>query len=343
MGAGSGAGIWNAGMMAFTEVLKARERLANRVLRTPLRDAPALGRRSGVPVRLKCEHQQTTGSFKLRGATNALLALDEAQRRRGVVAASTGNHGRALAHAARQMGVPAVICMSRLVPANKVDAIRALGAEVRIVGQSQDDAQREVDRLVADQQMTMVPPFDAVGVIAGQGTLGLELMEQAPDTAVVLVPLSGGGLIAGVALAVKTVSPRTRVIGVSMERGPAMQQSLAAGHPVEVEELPTLADSLGGGIGLTNAHTFEMMRALVDDVVLVSEAEIAAAIRTAYAEEGEVIEGAAAVGIAALDAGRARPEGPVTVVLSGRNIDMRLHARIVAGETPDLLRETARA
>ena len=330
-------------MMAFTEVLKARERLANRVLRTPLREATALSRRAGVPVRLKCEHQQTTGSFKLRGATNALLALDETQRRRGVVAASTGNHGRALAYAARQIGVPAMICMSRLVPANKVEAIKALGADVRIVGQSQDDAQREVDRLVADEQMPMVPPFDAAEVIAGQGTLGLELMEQAPDTACVLVPLSGGGLIAGVALAVKTVSPTTRVIGISMERGPAMQRSLAAGRPVDVEELPTLADSLGGGIGLANQYTFEMAKALVDEVVLVSEAEIAAAIRSAYVDDGEVIEGAAAVGIAALNAGKVRPSGPTAVVLSGKNIDMRLHARIVAGETPDLLRETAGA
>ena len=330
-------------MMPFTEVLKARERLANQVLRTPLREASALGRRAGAPVRLKCEHQQTTGSFKLRGATNALLQLDPAQRRRGVVAASTGNHGRALAHAARQMGAPAMICMSRLVPANKVEAIEALGAEGRIVGDSQDDAQREVDRLVTDERMAMVPPFDAPAVIAGQGTLGLELMEQAPDTACVLVPLSGGGLIAGMALAVKTVSPQTRVIGISMERGPAMQRSLAAGHPVDVEELPTLADSLGGGIGLANQHTFEMVKALVDDVVLVSEAEIAAAIRTAYAEAGEVIEGAAAVGIAALDAGRVRADGPIAVVLSGRNIDMALHARIVAGETPDLLRRAAHA
>jgi threonine dehydratase len=330
-------------MIPFTEVLKARERLANRVLLTPMRAAPGLDRRTGQHVRLKCEHQQTTGSFKLRGATNALLLLDEEQRRRGVVAASTGNHGRALAHAARQMGVPAVICMSSLVPANKVEAIEALGATVRIIGRSQDDAQREVDRLVSDDGLVMVAPFDDPAVIAGQGTLGLELMEQAPDTASVLVPLSGGGLIAGVALAVKTVSPQTQVIGVSMERGPAMQRSLAAGRPIDVEELPTLADSLGGGIGLANKHTFEMVKALVDDVVLVSEAEIAAAIRTAHAEAGEVIEGAAAVGMAALAAGKVRTSGPVVVVLSGRNIDMALHARIVAGETPDLLREVAHA
>ena len=326
-------------MMAFTEVLEARRRLAGRIETTPLREAPGLSARAGFPVLLKCEHQQTTGSFKLRGATNALLALDSARRAAGVVAASTGNHGRALAFAAGRMGVRATICMSRLVPENKVSAIRALGAEVRIVGQSQDDAQREVDRLVAEAGMTKVPPFDAEAVIAGQGTLGLELMEQAPDTATVLVPLSGGGLIAGVALAAKTISPKTRVVGVSMERGAAMQASLAAGRPIEIEELPTLADSLGGGIGLDNAHTFEMARALVGEVVLVSEAEIAQGIRTAYFEAGEVIEGAAAVGIAALEAGKIRSGGPATVVLTGKNIDMGLHRRIIDGEMPDLLHE----
>lgn len=320
----------------FTQILDARNRLAGHVLRTPMREAGALSRRMGCPVRLKCEHQQTTGSFKLRGATNALLSLDRARREAGVTAASTGNHGRALAYAARRAGVRAVICMSNLVPSNKVEAVHALGAEVRIVGVSQDDAQREVDRLVSAEGMTMLPPFDFGEIIAGQGTLGLEVLEDVPETSTLLVPLSGGGLIAGVALAAKTLSPRIRVVGVTMDRGAAMHASLAAGHPVTVEEVPTLADSLGGGIGLDNRLTFAMVRDLVDEVVLVSESEIAGAIRSVYLEEGEVIEGAAAVGIAALDSGKVRSAGPVAVVLSGKNIDMGLHRRIVAGETPDL-------
>ena len=330
-------------MLALTDVLEARKRIGDCVLRTPLCDAAALTRLLAVPVRLKCEHHQTTGSFKLRGATNAVLALDPQARVAGVVTASTGNHGRAVAFAARRLGIHAVVCMSQLVPSNKVDAVRALGAEVRIVGRSQDDAQHEVNRLVADEAMAMIPPFDDPRVIAGQGTLGLEILEQAPDTAVLLVPLSGGGLISGVALAAKTLNPGVRVIGGSMERGPSMQASLAAGHPVEIEELPTLADSLGGGIGLDNRHTFAMVRTLVDDVVTVSEQEIAEAIRTVYFEEGEVIEGAAAVGIAALAAGKVRPSGPVTVVLSGHNIDMKLHARIVAGEARELTAGAAHA
>lgn len=323
----------------FAEILLARQRIAGRVLRTPQRQAAGLSGRLGVPVQLKCEHHQTTGSFKLRGATNAVLALDRAQRDAGVVAASTGNHGRALAYAARAAGIKAVICMSRLVPANKVRAIEALGAEIRIVGDSQDDAQLEVDRLTAEAGMTPVPPFDHANVIAGQGTLGLEMLEDEPGTTTVLVPLSGGGLLGGVALALRTLSPAMRIIGVTMENGAAMQASLVARKPVAVEEVPTLADSLGGGIGLANRYTFSMVRDLVDEVVLVTEAEIAAAVRTAYLEEGEVLEGAAAVGIGALDAGKVKLAGPAVILLSGKNIDMALHRRIVAGENPHVAAE----
>ncbi len=323
----------------LTDTLVARRRLTGRLRRTPLVASPSLTARHGAPVHLKCEHQQITGAFKLRGATNAVLALPAEQRARGVTAASTGNHGRALAHAAREAGIPCIVCMSALVPANKVEAIEALGAEARIVGLSQDDAQVEVDRLVAEEGMIALPPFDHADIIAGQGTLGLEMLEDLPEAETLLVPLSGGGLIAGIAMAAKTVKPSLRVVGISMQRGAAMQESLQAGRPVPVEELPTLADSLGGGIGLANRHTFAMVRDLVDEVLLVSEAEIAGAVRHAYREERQVIEGAAAVGIAALLAAP-RPEWGTTIaLLSGGNIDMTLHQRIVAGENPDLLAE----
>jgi threonine dehydratase len=318
-------------MIPFWRVLEARNRIAGRVLRTPMTSGTLSGPKA--PVLLKCEHHQATGSFKLRGATNAVLSLTDEQRQAGVAAASTGNHGRAVAHACRAAGTRAIVCMSRLVPNNKVSAIRALGAEVRIVGDSQDEAQAEVDRLVAEG-MVAVSPFDDPAVIAGQGTLGMEIMEDAPDLDAVLVPLSGGGLISGIALAVKTMNPETRVIGISMERGAAMAASLAAGRPVEVREERTLADSLGGGIGLDNRHTFAMVRGLVDEVILLSEAEIATGIRHAYEAEGEVIEGAAAVGLAAILAGRFIPRGRTAVLLSGRNIAPDLHRRIIAGETP---------
>ncbi len=323
----------------LADALAARRRIAGFVRRTPLVRSDSLSARHGAPVYLKCEHQQTTGAFKLRGASNAVQALPAEFRERGVVTASTGNHGRALAHAARVAGIPCVVCLSRLVPRNKVEAISALGAEVRIVGTSQDEAQLQVDRLVAEQGMTAVPPFDHPLVIAGQATLGLEIVDELPETETILVPLSGGGLIAGIAMAAKATRPSVRVVGISMERGAAMQASLVAGHPVEVAELPTLADSLGGGIGLTNEHTFAMVRDLVDEVILVNEAEIAEAIRHAYRVERQVVEGAAAVGIAAL-LHEARPSwGTTLVLLSGGNIDEDLHRRIVAGENPNPMAE----
>ncbi|MBN9044275.1 MAG: hydroxyectoine utilization dehydratase EutB [Rhizobiales bacterium] len=316
-------------MVTLRDIEAAQRHIGGEILRTPLRPSHALSRLAGVPVHLKLENRQKTGSFKLRGATNAIRSLGEEARSRGLVTASTGNHGRAVAFAAQAMGARAVVCLSALVPANKVEAIRGLGADVRIVGTSQDDAMREVERLVREEAMCFVPPFDDAAVIAGQGTLGLEIADDLPETALVLVPLSGGGLASGVAAAIRGRRPDARIIGVSMERGAAMAASLEAGRPVEVQEVETLADSLGGGIGLDNRLTFPMCRALLDDVILLDEAEIAAGIRHAANVEGEVVEGAGAVGIAALLAGRIRPHGPTAIVVSGGNIDPAVHRAIV--------------
>ena len=323
-------------VVGLPEIEAARLRIAGHVVATPLRPSPGLSRVSGHPVFLKLETRQITGSFKLRGATNAVRALGRVQRARGLVTASTGNHGHAVAYAAREFGCRAIVCMSALVPENKLAAVQALGAEIRIVGRSQDDAQAEVARLVREEGLTEIPPFDHKAVVAGQGTIGLEILEALPDTEAILIPLSGGGLAAGIAAAVKARRPVARVIGVSMALGAAMHASLAAGHPVAVEEVETLADSLGGGIGLANRYTFRMCRDLLDDAVLVDEAEIAAAIRYAHEAEGETVEGAGAVGIAALLAGRVRPRGPCAVVISGGNIDPRLHRDIVAGRVPQI-------
>jgi threonine dehydratase len=318
--------------VTLQDIYRARRALAGRIRRTPLVVSDALSRAAGAPVHLKLEHLQITGSFKLRGATNAVLALAPEQQAKGVVGVSTGNHGRGLAYAAKRAGARCVICMSRLVPRNKVEGIEALGAEVRIVGASQDEAQVEVDRLVAEEGMTMLPPFDHLDIIAGQGTLGLEILEDLPEVETVIVPLSGGGLIAGVACALKSANGGIRVIGVTMERGCAMYQSHRAGRPVPIEELPSLADALGGGIGLDNRYTFAMVRDFVDDLLLVSEEQIADAIRHAYFAEKQVIEGSGAVGIAALRAGLVDAPGVTAVVISGCNIDMALHARLVRGE-----------
>ncbi|KGF70523.1 threonine dehydratase [Hoeflea sp. BAL378] len=327
--------------VGLDEIEQARAAIAGTVRVTPVAESPQLSEMLGQPVHLKLEHTQVTGSFKLRGASNAVANLSGEECSRGVVAASTGNHGRGLAYAARAAGARCIICMSKLVPQAKIDGIRAQGAEVRIIGRSQDEAQEEVDRLVSEEGLTMIPPFDHRAVIAGQGTLGLELLEQVPDVATVLVPLSGGGLISGVAAALKARRPDIRVIGVSMERGAAMHECLKAGRPVPVEELATLADSLGGGIGLNNRLTFAMTRDLVDEVVLVSEAEIAQAIRHLYWQERQIVEGSGAVGVAALLAGRITSAGPVVSVLSGGNIDMTQHFRIISGEDVDVTKEAA--
>lgn len=316
-------------MISLNKIEQAQDRLDGHVERTPLIHSESLSARSGTPVFLKLENRQPTGSFKLRGATNAVLSLSGNERERGLVTASTGNHGRALAHAASTQGLTATICLSSLVPRNKVEAIRALSADVRIIGKSQDDAMEEVMRLVRDESMNVIPPFDDPRIIAGQGTVGLEIVEDLPELHTVLVPLSGGGLAAGVAAAVKAKLPQARVIGISMQRGAAMQASLEAGKPVNVVELDTLADSLGGGIGLDNRWTFEMCRSLLDDVILLDEEEIAAGIRHAATQEGEVIEGAAAVGIAALLAGKIKPTGATAIIISGGNIDPEKHRAIM--------------
>ena len=326
--------------VAIGDVHAARARLGDRVLRTPVARSQSLSELSGTDVFLKLEHLQRTGSFKLRGATNAVLRLDDSQKKNGVVGVSTGNHGRGLAYAAREAGVRCIICMSELVPQNKVDGIKAQGAEVRIVGRSQDDAQEEVDRLVAQDGMTMLPPFDHPDIIAGQGTLGIEILEQCPDVATIVVPLSGGGLISGLALAAKAARPQVKIVGVSMELGAAMYECQKAGEPIHVDELATLADSLGGGIGLDNRYTFPMVRDLVDDMVLVSEAQIAGAIRHAYWHERQIIEGSGSVSIAALQAGLIGGGGPIVLLLSGGNIDMSLHHRIIGGEDVDVTVES---
>lgn len=309
-------------LISLQSIYAARTAIAGTALRTPLVAAPALSARGGREIRLKLETTQPTGAFKIRGAANALARLDPADRQRGVICASTGNHGRAIAYAGGRLGVKATVCMSSLVPDNKVAAIRALGAEVRIVGSSQDEAQTEVDRLVAAEGWISIPPFDHPDVIAGQGTIGLELLEDFPELDTVVVPLSGGGLIAGIASAVKPAAPSVRIVGISMDRGAAMQASLKAGHPVDVVEEPSLADSLGGGIGLDNRFTFEIVRELVDDIVLIPETRIAAAMRALFVEEGWVAEGAGAIGLALLDEPWLGSLGEfVAIVVSGRNVD----------------------
>lgn len=311
----------------LADVLAAAAVIRGRADGTPMVPSQIPG--LGWELLLKLECTQPMGAFKLRGALNALSGLPPGAP--GVVCCSTGNHGRAIAYAARQMGLRAVVCMSALVPAAKVDGIRALGAEVRIIGRSQDDAAAESRRLVAAEGLVEIPPFDDARVIAGQGTIGLEMLAARPDLTTLLVPLSGGGLAAGVALAARAIMPGLRIIGVSMDRGAAMHASIAAGHPVAVTEVASLADSLGGGIGLNNRLTFAMCRALLDDVVLVSEAAIRDAMLALFHHDRMVAEGASVVGLAAVMTGAVRLTGPAATIVTGRNTDMTTFADLVAG------------
>ena len=317
--------------ITLRDLYVARARTAPWVRRTPLVDSPSLSALGPARISLKLETAQDTGAFKLRGATNFVRACGDMVRARGVVTVSTGNHGRAVAHAARRAGARAIVCMSELVPANKREAIEALGAEVRIVGRSQDEAEVETQRLVAEENLALLHPFDDPLVIAGQGTIGIEILEDRPEVDTVIVALSGGGLISGIALALKAASPRIRVVAVTMEQGAAMYESVRAGHPVEVEETLSLADSLGGGIGLENQYTFELTRDLVDDYVLVSESEIARAMRYLFRNERVIAEGGGAVPVAAVLADKVPDlRGNVICVVSGGNVDMTAFARVIS-------------
>lgn len=307
----------------YKDVLAAQERIRATVQRTPLVPAEAVSRSLGLALHLKLESMQPTGSFKLRGAANRLLAMRPEERSRGVVTVSTGNHGRAVAYVGRRLGVPVTVCLSELVPANKVEALRATGAELLIGGAGQDEAEERALALMQERGLTLVHPFDDPYVIAGQGTLALELLEQLPEVDTVLVPLSGGGLVSGVAVALKARKPALRVVAVSAEATPVMQRSVAAGEPLELPEVPTLADSLGGGIGRRNRYTLRMVSDLVDEFVTVSEQAIARAMLALLLEERLVVEGAAAVGLAALQSGRVAPGERTVAIVSGRNVDVK--------------------
>ena len=320
--------------LSLADIHAARETITGTAIRTPLVPSPYMSGVCGHDFLLKLENTQPIGAFKLRGAANAVLRLPPETP--GVTCCSTGNHGRGVAYAARKRGMKAVICMSSLVPQTKIDGIKALGADVRITGKSQDDALAESQRLAAEEGYVEISPFDDPHVIAGQGTIGLEVMEEQPDLEAILVPLSGGGLAAGIAVAAKAIRPDIRVIGISMDRGAAMDASIKAGKPVEIDEVASLADSLGGGIGMENRLSFPLCKALLDEVVLVSEAEIYSAMQALYYEDRIVAEGASVVGLAAVLSGKFKPSGAVATIVTGRNVDMKIFTDIVCGRDIDL-------
>jgi threonine dehydratase len=315
--------------LTFKDIYIARQRIASVTRTTPLIEDMLLSRYLNGKVFLKLENTQLTGSFKLRGAANKILSLSKVGRQKGVITVSSGNHGRAVAYVSREIGLPAIVCISEPVPANKREAIRSLGAELIVGGADGDQAMEFADEYQLEHGLTMVHPFDDPLIIAGQGTSGLEIVEEVPEVDTVVVPLSGGGLCAGVALALKSADPEIRVIGVSMELGPAMVESLRAGRIVEITESPTLADALAGGLNKDNKYTFRMIQKYVDETVLVSEDEIATAMSYLLEKHHLVVEGGGAVGVAALLFSKVHDFGKnIAVLISGGNVDIGRLTRI---------------
>jgi threonine dehydratase len=289
-------------------------------IRTPLIPSVALSNLTGGAVKLKLENMQPTGSFKIRGAANKSLSLSPEELSKGLVTASTGNHGRAVSYAGKLLEAKTVVCVSVGVAEEKLAAIQDLGAEIVTAGATFEEALAAAIRMGEEKGMTFVHPYDDLAIIAGQGTIGLELIEDWTELDTAIIPLSGGGLFAGIATALKGMKPDVRCIGVSMEIGAAMAESLKAGKVVDVVEKGTLADALAGGLG-KNLYTLPLVQGLIDEVVLVSEKEIAAAMLFCFNEQKQVVEGGGAVGVAALMSGKVSDLGEkVAVVLSGGNV-----------------------
>jgi threonine dehydratase len=309
--------------VTLADIEAARARIAGHVRPTPLLASVALGEAVGVPVYLKCENLQRTGSFKVRGAHNMLAVRAPA----AVVTASAGNHAQGVALACRERGVAATVVMPRTAPLAKQLATRGYGAEVVLVEGGLAEAIDHARGLGEAHGWLFVPPFDAPEVVAGQGTLGLELLDELPGLTTVLVPAGGGGLLAGVAVAVKSSRPDVRIVGVQSAAMPGLLASRAAHAPVAVERRRTIAD--GVAVAGPSALTHALIERYVDELVEVSEADIASAVVFLLERARLVVEGAGALGVAALRAGLLRPGGPTVAVISGGNIDVSVLGRLV--------------
>ena len=316
-------------MVGIEQILQARERIAGAIGPTPLSRSESFTSSCGCKTLLKFENVLRTGSFKERGALNHISTLSEEQRRTGLITASAGNHAQALAYHGRRLGCPTKVVMPKRTPLIKVANARGFGAEVILFGDSFDDAYAHALELRDEQKLQFVPPFDDDYVIAGQGTVALELMDQAPDLDMVVVPIGGGGLISGIAAAFKSLRPRVRIIGVQSARVPSMKHSLEMGEPTVLPPATTIADGIA--VKRPGKLTFPMVRQFVDDIVTVTEEEIANAVLLLLEREKTVVEGAGATGLAAIYNGHVEDtEGKkVGIILSGGNIDVNLIGRII--------------
>jgi len=314
--------------IALEDIRAAAARIQGRVLRTPIRRSEWLSGISGADIHLKLEVVQPTSSYKIRGAFNAALVFDQRDERREragsgrpprLVTASAGNHGRALAHAARALGLPLTVFIAANAPRAKTDATRAAGAEMRQCG-DYDEAERQAKAHAAGGGRLYISPYSHPDVIAGAGTIALELLEDLPSIDAMIVPVGGGGLISGIGIAVKALSPSTRVIGVEASASCPFTKSLAAGHLVTIDVGPSLADGLTGNLD-PDTITLDVVRDLVDQIVTVDEPLLRRALAGVVTNEQLVIEGAAAAGPAAILGGQLDLKGTVVVILTGANID----------------------
>jgi len=321
--------------VTLDDVKEARGRIAGRVHRTPVVTSRRLDARVGASLFFKCETFQRVGAFKARGAFSRLTLLTPPEKKRGVVAFSSGNHAQAVALAARELGLSAVIVMPRDAPALKLAATRGYGAEVRLYDRAEESRERIAQEIVEREGRVLVPPFDDVAVIAGQGTAGLELLEDVPDLDAVLTPLGGGGLLSGVAVVVRALRPAARVFGVEPEAGDDFVRSLAAGHPVSIPVPETIADCLQ--TTMPGVHTFALVSALVESVVTVSDLELRRGMSLLFTAMKLVVEPGATAGFAGILSGRVPglAGGRIGVVLSGGNIDPEAFGRLITGLGPD--------
>ena len=311
--------------VSLQEIMQAHVRIEPIIRQTPLIYSEVLSDIADFEIWLKLENLQTTGSFKLRGASNRMLQMSDKEKQCGVVTVSSGNHGRAVAYIAKKMGINAIVSVCDLCPENKREAIRAYGADLRVNGKTQDDAQEYAETLIVEKGYTWVDPYDDLQVIIGQGTIALEALHELPDADAIIAPLSGGGLLSGIALAAKAMSSKIKIVGTSMEIEPGMVRSLEAGKPVPVDEHPSLASSITGAIGMRNTHTFPIVRDFMDRAILISEESLGPALAQFFVAEGMMIEGgsvSSVIGALSSEFLEIKPK-KVIVIISGRNIDTK--------------------
>lgn len=314
--------------VSLKHIQQARERIAKSIRDTPCQLSESLSELCGARVHVKFENLQATGSFKERGAANKLLQLSAEERKRGVVTASAGNHGLGVAYQAKKLAMPATVVMPKGAPLIKQVNVRRLGGTVLLHGDSYEQAVAKGRQIERDEKKVYVHGFDDPDVIAGQGTLGLELAAEVPELEAVIVPVGGGGLIAGVGVAIKALKPAVKVIGVEPQRCASMTGALKAGKPVSVEAKPTIADGLA--VNRVGDVPLGLAKSVLDEMVMVSEEEIARAILVLLETEKTVVEGAGAAGLAALLAEKVKLRGKtVALPLCGGNIDVNMMANII--------------